>query len=100
MPSKNAFMFLCDEETESECLGKQMVGTTQLNAIWAATIKAEDDIYLFNFKTGVVRGPYLESSGADWFDRSTWGGRFHIQIRISATDYTRQSNSRVRCRTR
>jgi hypothetical protein len=95
MPSKNAFMFLCDQDTESECLAKQMVGTTQLNAIWAAAIKSGDEIYLFNFKTGMVRGPYSADSSVDCFDRSAWGGRFPIQVRISATDYTKQADSRT-----
>lgn len=95
MPSKNAFMFLCDQETESECLANLMVGTTQLNAIWAAAIKSGDDIYLFNFKSGVVRGPYSAASGVDCFDRSAWRGRFPIQVRISPTDYTRQADSRT-----
>jgi Development and cell death domain len=95
MSSKNGFIFLCDQETESECIAKQMVGTTQLNALWAATIKSGDDIYLFNFKTGVVRGPYSASSAADCFDRSAWGGRFPIQVRISATNYTRHADSRT-----
>jgi hypothetical protein len=95
MTEKNAFMFLCDQTTELECLEKQMVGTSQANAIWAMTVKMGDHVYLFNFNTGVVRGPYSASSSADCFDAAAWGGKFPIQVRISKTAWTRQADNRA-----
>src|SRR5438046_1740060 len=93
MAKKNAFMFLCTETTESECLERQMVGTTQANAIWTMSIREGDDIYLFNFHTGVIRGPYLASSTADCYDPAAWGGQFPIQVRISKTPLTREADN-------
>lgn len=87
------FMFLCDHATESECLQKQLVGTTQLNALWCMNIKAGDDIYLFNFSSGLLRGPYLAVSGADCHEPAAWGGKFPIQVRVSKTPLTRQVHS-------
>lgn len=95
MPKKTSFSFLCDHETELECLEKQMVGTTQENAIWAMSIKEGDDIYLFNFNTGLVRGPYSARSSADCYDRTAWGGRFPVQVRIYKTNQTRQAYVRT-----
>jgi Development and cell death domain len=87
-------MFLCDQTTEPECLQKHLVGTTQLNALWCMDIQAGDDIYLFNFNTGVVRGPYVAISGVDCHDPTAWSGKFPIQVRISETLVTRQADNR------
>ncbi len=88
-------MFLCTKITELECLEKQMVGTTQANAIWATRIRPGDDIYLFNFQTGVIRGPYLASSRADCYDAAAWGGQFPIQVKISKNALTKEANTRT-----
>jgi hypothetical protein len=94
-PSQNSYMFLCDQRTEAECLQKQIVGTTQLNALWCMDIRAGDDIYLFNFNTGVVRGPFVAISRADCHEPTAWGGQFPIQVRISKTAMTRQADNRA-----
>ena len=91
---KNAFMFLCDQDTELECLRLQLLGTTQMNALWAMRIKEGDDLYLFNFNTGTVRGPFLAISRADCHELKAWGGNFPIQVRMRATDLTRRSDTR------
>jgi Development and cell death domain len=80
----------CDNTTESECLQKQLVGTTQSNALWSMNIKPGDDIYLFNFNTGLVRGPYSATSGTDSHEPTAWGGKFPVQVRISKTLLTKQ----------
>lgn len=93
MQEKKSYLFLCDQSTESECLQKLLVGTTQTNSLWAVTVTAGDEIYLFNYQTGVIRGPYAASSGADCHDPTAWGGKFPVQIRISRTPETRQSDN-------
>jgi Development and cell death domain len=67
-----------------------MVGTTLANALWAATIKPGDDIYLFNFEARRLYGPYLAVSGADCHDPSAWGGGFPLQVKTSKTALTRR----------
>jgi hypothetical protein len=88
-------MFLCDMATESECLAKRMVGTTQINALWAMRVRPGDDIYLFNFQTGRIRGPFSATSSADCYDADAWGGNFPVQIRISKTTFTKQADNGV-----
>lgn len=88
---KNAFMFLCGVETEAECLQRQLVGASQLNAIWPMQVMPGDDIYLFNFSTGLVRGPYVAMSRADCHEPAAWGGKFPVQVRVSKTTLTRQA---------
>jgi hypothetical protein len=93
---QNSFMFLCTTATEPECLEKLLVGTTQANAVWAMSIRVGDDIYLFNFHTGVVRGPYRATSAANCYDSGAWGGQFPIQVKIAETALTRKAWAHAR----
>jgi hypothetical protein len=96
MSEKKSFIFLCDQTTESECVKNLLVGTTQESSLWAATIRVSDQIYLFNYNTGVIRGPYLASSVANCHDPTAWGGRFPIQVRISKSSITKKSDNHLK----
>jgi hypothetical protein len=89
MAEGRAFLFLCDQATESECLTRQLMGTPQANALWAMTIQPGDHIYLFNFNTRFIRGPYTAVSSADCHEPSAWRGKFPVQVRIATTSLTR-----------
>ena len=93
MAEERAFLFLCDQATESECLTKQLMGTPQANALWAMTVQPGDYIYLFNYNTRFIRGPYTAVSGADCHEPSAWRGKFPIQVRVAATSLTRIADS-------
>ena len=93
MADKNAFMFFCSHATEAECIEKQLVGSTQENAIWTMGINKGDDIYLFNFDTRTIRGPYSAASTVDCYDAFAWRGKFPVQVRIVETARTRKADS-------
>jgi hypothetical protein len=93
MAEERAFLFLCDQATESECLARQLMGTPQANALWALDIKPGDYIYLFNYNTRFIRGPYRAVSGADCHEPLAWRGKFPIQIRVSTTGLTKMADS-------
>jgi hypothetical protein len=86
-------MFLCDQETESECLSRMLLGSPQEAALWASGIQAGDDVYLFNFNTRIIRGPYKSASTADCYEPLAWRGRFPVQIKIAKTDLTKVADS-------
>jgi hypothetical protein len=90
-----AFLFLCDQATEPECLAKQLMGTPQASALWAMEIRRGDHIYLFNFNTRVIRGPYTALSIADCHDPSAWRGQFPIQVKVAKTNLTRMAFSHL-----
>jgi len=83
------FAFLCDSRTEKECFEKQLVGTTQANAVWAASIQRGDTLFLYNFHSGFVHGPLAASGKADLHDPHAWGAQFPIQVRFEKLDATR-----------
>ena len=93
MAEERAFLFLCDQATESECLTKQLMGTPQANALWAMNIQPGDYIYLFNYNTRFIRGPYTAVSSADCHEPSAWRGKFPVQVRVAATQLTRIADS-------
>jgi hypothetical protein len=94
MARQQAFIFLCDQETEPECLGRYLVGSPQESAVWALSIQQGDDIYLFNYNTRVIRGPYSAVSNADCYERSAWRGKFPVQVKIAANTLTRIADGR------
>lgn len=95
MAEMPAYLFLCDLTTERECLERRLVGTPQANALWALNIHSGDYIYLFNYNTRIVRGPYTAVSGADCHEASAWRGKFPVQVRVSSNDLTRMADARA-----
>ena len=87
-----AYLFLCDQETEKECLTRNLMGCPQANAVWALNIRPGDSIYLLNFNTRIVRGPYLAASSADCYEPSAWRGKFPIQVRVTGTGFTKMAD--------
>ena len=92
MPERT-YLFVCDHETETECLAKKLVGSPQANAIWALQIKENDYIYLINVNTRVARGPYLALTAADCHDSTAWHGRFPVQVKIATTALTKNASA-------
>jgi development and cell death domain-containing protein len=86
------YFFLCDHATESECLSRHLLGTTSSNIEWALMIVPGDEVFLYNFQTGDVWGPFEAVSTADCHERQAWGGKFPVQIRVEKTSASRKGN--------
>ena len=59
-----AFIFLCDFTTESECLQRKLVGanTGEMHQHHYSKIQTGDTIFLYNFDTGMLRGPFTAAT--------------------------------------
>lgn len=77
-----AYVFLCDDNTEKECLDRSIAGTTHQNALWALEIHVGDTIFVYNFRSTVLHGPYSAASAADCYEPLAWGGKFPVQVRL------------------
>lgn len=55
-----AFIFLCDLATEQECLERSLFGTNpgEQHQHHYRKIAGGETLFLYNFETGVLRGPY------------------------------------------
>lgn len=55
-----AFVFLCDFTTEKECLERKLFGTNpgEMHQHHYKKVCVGDDLFLYNFETGLMRGPF------------------------------------------
>jgi len=56
-----AFIFLCDVNTEQECLDRNLFGTNpgDQHTYHYSKISVGDTLFLYNFQTGLLRGTYV-----------------------------------------
>jgi hypothetical protein len=81
-----AYVFLCDADTEEECLRRKLAGTTQQNVLWVVEIKIEDTLYIHNFQSGTLHGPVIVNAALDCHEPQAWGGRFPVQVRFEIAE--------------
>lgn len=86
------YFFLCDHSTERECLTRQLFGTTPLNFEWAAEIVPGDFLFLYNYESGDIWGPFEATSGADCYAKDAWRGKFLVQIKVNKKQTSRKNN--------
>ena len=85
-------MFLCNILTEQECLDRQLFGTNpgkNLNAHYNKVVVG-DQLFLYNFETGVLRGPYRALTACIHnLEPSAWKKSrraFPWQVRVDCSD--------------
>ena len=59
-----AFIFLCDFSTEQECLDRKLFGTIpgDVHRHHYSKIAVGDTLFLYNFETGQLRGPFTATT--------------------------------------
>jgi hypothetical protein len=59
-----AFIFICDMTTEQECLDRKLFGTNpgDQHKHHYSKIAVGDTLFLYNFETGFLRGPYVAAT--------------------------------------
>lgn len=76
-------MFVCSNATQPECLRRMLLGSPE--SAWAtmSSIRNGGIVFLLNFQTRQMQGPYL-ADGAAEFNAvpEAWGGKFPSQARI------------------
>jgi hypothetical protein len=87
-----AYFFLCDHVTEGECLTRQLAGTTEFNVEWALEITPGDYIFIYNFQTGDIWGPFQAASRVDCYELHAWRGKFPVQVRLAKSASSRKAN--------
>lgn len=80
-----AFTFLCDQSTERECLERLLFGTNRcLKPL--SRIQVGDYLFLWNYETGILRGPFLAlTKFLKNIASNVWPPRrFPFQVRVDA----------------
>lgn len=57
------------------------------------SVQPGDTIYLFNYNTRTIRGPYTAASGADCHEPIAWRGKFPVQVRVAPNGFTRVADT-------
>jgi hypothetical protein len=59
-----SFIFLCDFSTEQECLDRKLFGTNpgDMHRHHYSKIAVGDTLFLYNFETGQLRGPFTATT--------------------------------------
>jgi hypothetical protein len=59
-----AYIFLCDFTTERECLERKLFGTNpgEMHQHHYSKIAVGDMLFLYNFETGMLRGPFTATT--------------------------------------
>jgi Development and cell death domain len=73
-------IFLCNDKTWSECLEKNLFGTS---SAYGKTVRKGDFLLLYNTTKRMLCGVWKAVSDNKTFDSQAWGGGFPNQVRVS-----------------
>jgi hypothetical protein len=91
--SSKVRIFICNWETEAECLQKNLFGDPNS---WPMNVIAGENCVLFNYYTNMLHGLwYAESSGKIDIDPWAWKGKFKYQISVKLVSKERITLSSV-----
>jgi hypothetical protein len=80
-----AFVFLCDADTEQECLDRKLLGTNpgQPHQRHYRKVAVGDHLFLYNFETGILRGPFFATTGClHNIEPKAWKRHYPWQVRV------------------
>src|SRR5258708_7490148 len=85
-PTGNAYIFLCSDSTEDECLRLNLFGGTSQYSSKVKNLRVGDTLFLYNYKSKRLHGEFTAESevGLDLI-RDAWGGDFPLQVRVKRT---------------
>ena len=79
-----AFFFLCNSETERECLDRKLMGTNfkQEKAKWLSSICPGTIIFLYNYYNDTIWGPMVAATQVKEWVPDAWEGKFKAQVKV------------------
>lgn len=84
LPAKG-FIFLCSDATEDECLKKKLLGGRLLYHKYVRDLKKGDTLYLYNYNSKKLHGPFIATSGVqEDLVPTAWGGQYPVQVKFKA----------------
>jgi len=77
------YIFPCNNNTISECIEKNLFGTSDKNYKDLKDLKPNlDKIFLYNYDQKILYGIWEAKSKVGLFDKYAWGGRFRCQVKV------------------
>ena len=79
------FIMVCTNQTEAECLERNLFGGTPDFREWYRVIRPGDTGFLLNFESGDLMGVFEALSQAQInIEPDAWKGKFPLQVRVKA----------------
>ncbi len=81
---QTGYIFLCSDGTENECLKRKLLGGGKSYFKHIKDLKIGDSVYLYNYNSKRLHGPFVASSVATKdIVSSAWGGDYPWQVTFS-----------------
>ncbi|MEE9550904.1 MAG: AAA family ATPase [Candidatus Binatia bacterium] len=78
------FILLCTDETEKECISRNLFGTKAPDAWLLDALQIGDTGFLFNIDSYALHGVFeAKSQPQPYIEPGAWQGRFPIQVRVA-----------------
>ncbi|KND48398.1 MAG: hypothetical protein AB197_00585 [Parcubacteria bacterium C7867-002] len=77
---KYGYIFLCSDATESECLERNLLGGTTSYRKSVVGLQKGDTVYLYNFNSKRLHGPFIATSEVGTFVPEAWDGEYSTQV--------------------
>src|SRR5947209_2169614 len=85
--SDNAYVFLCNDVTEQECLDKLLFGGKESYQRLTKNILPGDRIFLYNYQSSRLHGVFKAITVPQMnINPSAWRGRFPWQLKVEWLD--------------
>ena len=80
---KKCFIMLCNNHTEQECIGRNLLGDRKGRLEYLKDINTGDVGFLLNTSKNQLIGPFKAMSKAELdIEKDAWGGEFQAQVRV------------------
>mmetsp|Transcript_26308 Transcript_26308/g.61387 ORF Transcript_26308/g.61387 Transcript_26308/m.61387 type:complete len:464 (-) Transcript_26308:157-1548(-) len=81
--ARNALIFICDPNTEEECLSRRLLGLPKSQVSLLSKLSDTSRLFLFNVRTRQMMGVFQPEGvpGLD-LEPQAWEGRFPVQVRF------------------
>jgi hypothetical protein len=78
-----AYIFLCANSTEKECLTRLLFGGKEAYKKGVPSVNPGDKLFLFNYQTGMLHGTFKATSNAEMnIEPTAWVGQFPWQVKV------------------
>ncbi len=83
-----AYIFLCSDSTEDECLRLNLFGGTEKYKSKVKSLQVGDTLFLYNYKSKRLQGKFIATSELQSnIDTTAWEGDFPLQVSVKQVNF-------------
>jgi len=83
LEERNCSIWICTDDTQEECLKRQLFGTSDRGSYFYNKVRCGDVCFLLNIESNKLFGVFIAKTDPGWeLEPDAWGSRFPYQIRV------------------